>query len=214
MPKFNERQLMAIPEVKPPKNNVVDTLSRLKEENAGDITEKKIKISFEFFDSDNELFTLGNIDVEWFTDLLEELKSLSQLTRKQIFNEYKRKYKPHPYNESLKSLNYKDEYLINPQYQATQLTLTKSTGRIHGFFIGNIYYIRFLDRWHNMYNSEGYGGVKYFSKARTDFERLEEENNIQKQQIITLENKLEKNATILCDNCMECNKEVFKKFEL
>ena len=146
--------------------------------------------------------------------ILEELKNLSQLTKKQIFNEYKKKYKPHPYYDSLKSLNYKDEYLINPQYEATQLTLTKSTGRIHGFFIGNIYYIRFLDRWHNMYDSEGYGGVKYFPKARTDFERLEEENNMQKQQIITLENKLEKNATILCDNCMECSKEVFKKFEL
>lgn len=214
MPKFDVKKLNAIPEAKPLKSNVVDTLSRLKEENIGDVTEKKIKVSFEFFDAENKFFTLGNIEKEWFTDLLEELKNLSNLTKKQIFNEYKKKYKPHPYYDSLKSLNYKDEYLTNPQYEGTQLTLTKSTGRIHGFFIGNIYYIRFLDRWHNMYNSEGYGGVKYFPKARSDFERLEEENNIQKQQIMTLENKIEKNATILCDNCMKCNKEVFKKFEL
>lgn len=214
MPKFDANKLKAIPEVKPLKNNVVDTLSRLKEENVGNITEKKIKISFEFFDSENKFFTLGNIEKEWFTDLLEELKNLSQLTKKEIFHEYKKKYKPHPYYDSIKSLNYKDEYLTNPQYEATQLTLTKSTGRIHGFFIGNIYYIRFLDRWHNMYDSEGYGGVKLFPKARTDFERLEEENNIQRQQILNLENKIEKNATILCDNCMECSKEVFKKFEL
>lgn len=214
MPKFNEQKLKAIPEAKPPKNNVVGTLSRLTEENAGEIENRKIKISFEFFDSKNKYFSLGDIEIEWFSDLFEELKELSKITKKQLFTEYKKKYKPHPYYDSLKSLNYKDEYLTNPQYEGIQLTLTKSTGRIHGFFIGNIYYIRFLDRWHNMYNSEGYGGVKYFPKARSDFERLEEENNIRKQQIMILENKIEKNANILCDNCMECSKEVFKKFEL
>ena len=56
-------------------------------------------------------------------------------------------------------LNYKDEYLTNPQYDGVQLRLDKSSGRIHGFFIENVYYIRFLDRRHNMYISEGYGGV-------------------------------------------------------
>lgn len=214
MPKFNEKKLYAIPEAKPPKNNVIDTLSRLKEENAGNLEDKKIKISFEFFEPNNKYFSLGKIENEWFTDLFEELKELSKITRKQLFTEYKKKYKPHPYISNISSLNYKDEYLTNPQYEGVQLRLDKSSGRIHGFFIENVYYIRFLDRRHNMYNSEGYGGVVFVPFPKTGFEKLEDENQMQKQKIEHLEEKIEYNAQIICDNCMECTKEIYNKFKL
>lgn len=214
MPKFDTNKLKAIPEVKPPKNNVVSTLSRLKEENVGNTNEKKIKISFEFFEAKNKLFSLGNIENEWFTDLIDELTELSKITKKQIFGEYKKKYKPHPYIDSIDSLNYKDEFLTNPQYEGVQLRLNKSTGRIHGFFIENVYYIRFLDRRHNMYNSEGYGKEIIIPFPKKSYEVLEDENKIQKEEISRLEKRNEKNAEILCDNCLECSKEVYKKFEL
>ena len=110
MPRFNEKELCAIPEAKPLKNDVIKTLSRLKEENTGNLEDKKIKISFEFFEPNNKYFSLGNIENEWFTDLLGELKELSKITRKQLFTEYKKKYKPHPYISNISSLNYKDEY--------------------------------------------------------------------------------------------------------
>lgn len=214
MPKFDTKKLEAIPEVKPLKNNVVNTLSRLKEENSGNFEDKKIKISFEFFDSNNKLFSLGNIENEWFTDLIEELKELSKITKKQLFTEYRKKYKPHPYIDNLDSLNYKDEYLTNPQYEGVQLRIDKSSGRIHGFFIENVYYIRFLDRRHNMYDSEGYGKTVVAPFPRTNFERLEDENRMQKEEIVRLQKRNDKNAEILCDNCLECSKEVYKKFEL
>ena len=73
MPRFNEKELCAIPEAKPLKNDVIKTLSRLKEENTGNLEDKKIKISFEFFEPNNKYFSLGNIENEWFTDLLVEL---------------------------------------------------------------------------------------------------------------------------------------------
>lgn len=205
---------MSIPEAKPPKNNVVNTLSRLKEENAGELQNKNIKISFEFFESQNEYFSLGNIENEWFTDLLEELKELSKITRKQLFIEYKNKYKPHPYINNIEALNYKDEYLTNPQYEGVQIRIDKSSGRIHGFFIENVYYIRFLDRRHNMYNSEGYGGVTFVPFPKTTVEKLEDENQEQKERIVKLEKRHEKNAEILCDNCLDCEKKVYNKFEL
>lgn len=214
MPKFDAKKLKAIPEIKPLKNNVVSTLSRLKEENAGNFENKNIKISFEFFDYKNEFFSLGNIENEWFIDLLEELRELSKITRKQLFTEYRKKYKPHPYINSLGSLNYKDDYLTNPQYEAVQLRIDKSSGRIHGFFIENVYYIRFLDRWHNMYDSEGYGKAIMVPFPKTNFERLEDENKKQKEEISRLEKRNEKNAEILCNNCLECSKEIYKKFEL
>ncbi len=213
MPKFNEQKLKAIPEAKPPKNNVVGTLSRLTEENAGEIENRKIKISFEFFDSKNKYFSLGDIEIEWFSDLFEELKELSKITKKQLFTEYKKKYKPHPYNNE-KALNYKDEYLTNPQYDGVQIRLDKSSGRIHGFFIENVYYIRFLDRRHNMYNSEGYGGVVFVPFPKTIVEKLEDENKEQRQKIIFLQERNERNAEILCNNCLNCPKEIQNKFEL
>lgn len=214
MPRFNEKELCAIPEAKPLKNDVIKTLSRLKEENTGNLEDKKIKISFEFFEPNNKYFSLGNIENEWFTDLLGELKELSKITRKQLFTEYKKKYKPHPYISNISSLNYKDEYLTNPQYEGVQLRLDKSSGRIHGFFIENVYYIRFLDRRHNMYNSEGYGGVKFVPFPKTWYEKLEDENQIQKQKIENLENKIEHNIQVVCENCMECKKEIYNKFEM
>ena len=214
MPRFNEKELCTIPEAKPLKNDVIKTLSRLKEENTGNLEDKKIKISFEFFEPNNKYFSLGNIENEWFTDLLGELKELSKITRKQLFTEYKKKYKPHPYISNISSLNYKDEYLTNPQYEGVQLRLDKSSGRIHGFFIENVYYIRFLDRRHNMYNSEGYGGVKFVPFPKTWSEKLEDENQIQKQKIENLENKIEHNIQVVCENCMECKKEIYNKFEM
>lgn len=214
MPKFNEEELYAIPEAKPLKNNVINTLSRLKEENIGNLGDKKIKISFEFLDSNNKYFSLGKIENEWFTDLFEELKELSKITKKQLFTEYKKKYKPHPYTNTIKLLNYKDEYLTNPQYDGVQLRLDKSSGRIHGFFIENVYYIRFLDRRHNMYISEGYGGVEFVPFPKTGFEKLEDENQIQKEKIEYLEKKIEQNFQVVCENCMECKKGIYNKFKM
>lgn len=214
MHKFDIKKLSSIPEAKPLKNDVIVTLSKLKEENEGNVDNKKIKISFEFFESHNEMFSLGNIENEWFIDLLDELKELSKITKKELFTIYKKKYKPHPYLSNISSLNYKDEYLTNPQYDGVQLRIDKSSGRIHGFFIRNVYYIRFLDRRHNMYDSEGYGGIKYAPIPLTTFEKLENENLIQKQEIIRLEKRNEKNAEIICDNCLDCSKEIHKQFEL
>ena len=87
MPKFNEKKLSTIPEVKPVKKNVIDILSRLQEETTGNLSDRKIKVSFEFFEQNNKYFSLGNIENEWFADLFEELKELSKITRKQLFTE-------------------------------------------------------------------------------------------------------------------------------
>ena len=213
MSKFDSKILNSIPQAKPVESNVVTILSKLNAENIGKTEDKKIKISFEFFDSKNKYFSLGDIENEWFTDLMEEFKEITKITKRQMFTEYKKKYKPHPYN-NVDLLNYKDEYLTNPQYEGVQIRLNKSAGRIHGFFIENVYYIRFLDRRHNMYNSEGYGGVTFVPFPKTSFELLEERNIEQQEKIIQLEKRNEENAEILCDNCMDCKKKIYNQFKL
>ena len=139
-------KLKSIPELQPPSINVIDTLKTLKEENKSE--KQKIKISFQFFERNNKLFNLGEVEGEWFIELLDVLQLLSKITKKQLFGEYKDKFKPHPYTD-IDKLNFKDDMLSNLQNEAYQLRITKSKGRIHGFFVENIYYIRFIDRCQN-----------------------------------------------------------------
>ena len=205
--------LKKIPEAIAPEINVVENLKKLQSESSKENTDKKIKLSFEFLDTDNELFRLGEIENEWYPELLNEFKMLTDITKKQVFGEYKKKYQPHPYTE-IEKLNYKDKYLTNPQYDAIQLRLSKSTGRLHGFFVDNIYYIRFLDRWHNMYNSKGYPVAQICSFPLTIEERLTLQIGEKNLEINELKEKMNKNGELICDNCLDCPKEVYKKFEL
>ena len=205
--------LKNVPKVSPPQIDVVDTLSRLQKETACDNSNRKIKLSLEFLDTTNPLFTLGKVETEWYADLMNELKLFTQISKKQLFGEYKNKFKPHPYSDITK-LNYKDEYLTNPQYEAIQIRLTRSTGRIHGFFVGNTFYIRFLDRWHNMYDSIGYESQQIYGTPMTMAEKLDCELNEKNSYIQELENKIYKNGELLCDNCSDCSKGVFKKFHI
>lgn len=222
MPKKSKitSKLSVIPEIETKEKDIAKVLQTLKEENAED--EKKIKLSFRFFDRNNSLFNLGEVENEWFIDLLDSMKLLTKITRKQLFGEYKEKFKPHPYNE-IKKLNWKDEMLTNPQYEAWQLRINKSKGRFHGFFVENIYYIKFLDRWHNMYDDKKYGGIEYKEYPITSYEKLEAELKNKSELVEKYKfksSRLEKTLTdgfsAICDNCSDCEKvdKVYKNFEL
>lgn len=214
MAKHNVKKLLQdVPKVEAPKLNVAEVLSRLQAESACDHSNRKIKLSFEFLDTTNPLFTLGKVEPEWYADLMNEFKLLTQINKKQLFQEYRSKFKPHPYSD-IEKLNCKDEYLTNPQYEAIQIRLTKSTGRIHGFFVGNTFYVRFLDRRHNMYDVEGYEGIQLGSIPMTMTEKLDYELVKKDSYIQELENKIYKNGELLCDNCSDCPRDVFKKFSI
>lgn len=206
-----ENKLKTIPELQPKHASVIETLKTLKEENRSE--KQKIKISFQFFERNNKLFNLGEVESEWFIELIDTLQLLSQITKKQLFGEYKGKFKPHPYND-IDKLNFKDDMLSNLQNEAYQVRITKSKGRLHGFFVENIYYIRFIDRWHNMYDTVKYGGItiKMFPSSmydilETKYKELEETN-------VELERQLNNSFDALCNNCSDCQKleKIYKNF--
>ena len=122
---------------------------------------------------------------------------------------------------NIEILNCKDSMLTNPQYEAWQLRLDKSHGRLHGFFVENTYYIRFLDRWHNMYDDKKYGGVKYKEFPITEYDRLEQKYEQQvsiadkyKERNDELEEIIHNSFEAVCDNCSECDKvnKIYGKF--
>lgn len=214
------KNLATIPEVKPQEKDVSRILQTLKEERKS--PDKKIKISFQFLNRDNKLFNIGEIEKEWFISLIDVLKLLSSITRKELKHQYKDKFHPHQYADKEK-LNYKDEMLTNPQYEAYQLRLDKSSGRLHGFFVENTYYVIFIDRWHNMYNDKKYGGIQYKSFPITQYDKLEQQYNekvIEVQQYIEknqkLKTSLEKSFAAVCNNCSECKKvnAIYSEFEI
>lgn len=213
-------ELKTIPEVKAKEKDVSKILKTLEEESKSE--EKKIKVSFQFFNRQNELFNLGETENEWFIDLIDVLSLMTNITKKQLFGEYREKFKPHPYDEEDK-LNCKDEMLTNPQYEAWQLRLDKSNGRFHGFFVGNTYYIRFLDRWHNMYDDKKYGGIQYKNFPVTTYDKLEQkyENQLDetkkyKEENLKLKQSLYNSFEAVCNNCANCAKvdSIYKKFDL
>lgn len=216
MPKKHNvlKDLTNIPQALNIKLDTTEILKTLDKENENKTLDKKIKVSFRFLDRDNELFNMGNADIHWIMELLDTLKFLTQITKKQLFTEYRKKFQPHQYDE-IEKLKYKDAFLTNPQYEECyQLRLTKSTGRIHGFFINEIYYIRFLDKEHNMYNDKRYGGPKYYIAPQTPYEMLQERNNELETTNQTLIEKNNRNYNIICDNCMECPNSISDKFEV
>lgn len=60
------------------------------------------------------------------------------------------------------------------QLEYWQFRINKSKGRVIGFRIDNIFYITWIDPYHNLTDSEGYGGVDWYKPGKTDFEKQQE----------------------------------------
>ncbi len=158
---------------------------------------EKVIFSFDFLDRYHELFNMGDnksnpLSVEngWFLDLLDCLNSVSKLTR----NEFKenKTYDLHPIDWNKANVSCPTDM---DQYEWWQFRINKSKGRIIGIFIENCFHIVWLDRHHNLTNSEGYGKQNYYQVPRSLYEqkewelnqayetikRLEEDNNIYRE---------------------------------
>lgn len=118
-------------------------------------------------------------------------------------------------------INFKDSMLLDPQIEAYQLRISKGKGRIHGFFVENTYYIKFLDNNHNMYDSEGYGGIQIYDyplnqyeKLQLDFENINNECNKYKELNRVLTDSLDKSFNSFGENCFDCDKssDLYKTF--
>ena len=143
---------------------------------------EKIIFSFKFIDLKNELFNLGTMEKrkvpicsEWFITLIETLKEISTLTPDELRTKQRNHYDyhPHDWDKVSAKFNFSDEFL--EQVEGVQFRLSSSIGRVHGFMIGNRFYIVWLDPHHNMNPDDRFGGIKHYQKPQTCFEKLNEE---------------------------------------
>lgn len=138
----------------------------------------EIIFSFKFFDRTHKAFNLGGLNHvcdHWFIELLDTLKEVSSRTWAQL--SVIPKFRAHPHNFDKTNFIYElfDEETLK-QLDCVQFSLSKTKGRVHGFLIDNCFYIYWLDPHHNMYDSEGYPGVKKYEPEKSCFELLNEHN--------------------------------------
>jgi len=137
---------------------------------------EKILFSFLFFDRSHEAFNLGKVEINWYISLLDALKELNDLTRNELTNIQRHHWEAHSHDwDTLKyKYNFDDDFL--EQVESLQIRISTSKGRIHGFIIGNRFYIVWLDPHHNLYPSKNHGGLKLYYGGKNECEVLKEEN--------------------------------------
>lgn len=153
------------------------------------VTEKSFSFSFACFDRSHELFNLGNkkhgetVRGGWFIALLDCLKSMNNMDVTSMKTSL---HDLHPIDWSKTNVTAPDG---GNQRAYWQFRINKSKGRVIGFLIDGVFYIVWLDPYHNLTNSAGYGKATYYQSGLSDYEKLEEEYKRLKQE----------NETLRCD---------------
>jgi len=130
--------------------------------------EKKIAFSFAYF-KQYRFFGLADVSATWFASLLDRLKDLSDKSAG-IMGDYtaRKQYRIHPVEWSQPNIPIQradldavpKDYLNNDvEYPILQFTISKSMGRVAGFFDeeSSVFYIVLLDPKHNLQPSKDHG---------------------------------------------------------
>lgn len=151
------------------------------------------KFSFEMFDREHPLFNLGSkehspvaISGEWFISFFDCLKDVSLVRISDLCRD---SHDLHPVNWNSKNINTKKPS-GHEQLDYWQFRLNKSNGRVIGVKIDNIFYVVWLDPYHNLVDSEGYGKAIYYYHPLTDYEILQNEKSQLEQEVAGLKENI------------------------
>ena len=147
-----------------PPVEIPDVPHRILPFNGNVVTDKMISFSFACFDRSHELFNLGGntddgvISGKWFVELLDCLKNVGNMTIPEM--RQSKTHELHPIDwEHIKNTNPPKN---SEQLEFWQFRISKSKGRVIGFILENVFYVVWLDPYHNLVDSEGYGTIKVY----------------------------------------------------
>ena len=113
-----------------------------------------VSFSFKYWQENHPKFSIYKQDKNYFITLLERLKNLSKLTVKELLSSRSKSLRCHPIEWSYTTEKEfgipNEEQLVDTPYQLS--ISANAYGRIHGFFIENIFYIVWLDPNHLLYS--------------------------------------------------------------
>ncbi len=112
-----------------------------------------ISFSFKYFVTVQEKFEPYARDSVYFAILIERLVELSRLHVQQFYSDRSKSLRSHPIDwadttESSFGIP-GEEQIVDIPYQFA--LSANEYGRVHGFIIGTVFYIRWLDPEHNLY---------------------------------------------------------------
>ncbi|MGK7893897.1 MAG: hypothetical protein AB4372_09810 [Xenococcus sp. (in: cyanobacteria)] len=112
-----------------------------------------ISFSFKYFHSSHEKFNCDGKDGSYWLTLIARLKDLSALTALELLRNRNRSLRCHPIDwqdtsESCFGIP-NEEQLVDTPYQFS--LSSNEHGRVHGFFINQVFYIVWLDPNHLLY---------------------------------------------------------------
>lgn len=133
---------------------------------------EQLLFSFKFLNRDHEAFNLGGVEKDWYLTLIDHLKDISTINRNQLVVEKQQHYQAHEleWEKCEYCFDFDEKFL--EQVDCLQFRLSSSSGRVHGFIIGNRFYIVWLDPHHNLYPDDRYGGVNFYNRPWTSYEVL------------------------------------------
>lgn len=139
----------------------------------------KIVFSFESLDR-NEFFDLPAKCERWSIFMMDQLKVVSGLTVTELRTMRDSKLRFHDHENANPPVEIPNN--IAPK-DMCQIRFGTNRGGVHGVFVDNIFYIIWLDPFHNMYPSKKHGGLKKipstqpcYMEFQSKIDALSEEN--------------------------------------
>lgn len=167
--------------------------------------QEEIIFSWRFFDRQHKLFNMGKSDASWFISLIDGLRDISRLTVGEFRQQSERRgLRVHPHNWQRATARYSmpKEFLEQYEENCIQFSISKANGRVHGILIDNIFYIVWLDPYHNLYPPrERNRKVLEYPYPITQYEILEMEYDSLEKEVQSLKDELDTYEQLL----KECN---------
>lgn len=150
------------------------------------VKQKQMTFSFELFDRTSVAdFNLGGVKPDWFVSLLDELKYISEKT--ELAFRQNPKWDLHGWSETSKRKYSFSSEKYGPDIEELQFRLDKSHGRVNGFIVDSVFYVVWLDPFHKMTNSDGYGEKNSYPPQKTSYEEAMDIIKEQSEKIRKLE---------------------------
>ena len=114
---------------------------------------QSISFSFKYFQDGHSKFSCNGREIAYWLTLLERLKAISALTAQELLVNRSSSLRCHPIKWEDTSENGfglpNEEQLVDTPYQFS--VSSNEHGRVHGFFIDEVFYIIWLDPNHQLY---------------------------------------------------------------
>lgn len=115
-----------------------------------------VSFSFKYLDTSHNKFAYRSQSINYWTTLLDRLKALSDLTALELILNRSQTLRCHPIDWATTSESGfgipAEEQLVQVPYQFS--LSSNEHGRVHGFFIEEVFHIVWLDPNHLLYNSK------------------------------------------------------------